>query len=254
MNILLPKNHNLQHPEIYRDFAKKKNIKLIFKDASFKRKAGHFILKSCFLACETNYLLLGSPNLTISALLKSAKEGNIEFSVLYKDIIPQEIFQEIKSKEIKDLTKIKPVDFDIRRSIINPIKIFSADFDDIIKKLHIKTEKIDGEAVILISLANSKEIEHNFNLKEGIITIKIMESYPTEVKITFQDKESRRRIFYDVNSIFKKIRKIGGVPPKDLDTKLYNEQYLILLRFCRLLMELVDLKLWIAQKTNNQRK
>lgn len=221
--ILLPNNHNLDSPELYQNLANKEGIEIEFKEAEFRESNRQFHSKIMSFKGEKNFLIIGSPNLTISALLKVAEKGNMEFAILFRDLNFQEIFDPIKTKEITDISQIQ-AELTQNNIISNKLKIFYADYEDITRVLNVKIDSIIGNVTATVLLANKSLIKETLKLNNGKFTLKIPESYPTEIEIILGDKKAKRRIFYDRNYLFKNIKKMGNISWKELDDKIFYQR------------------------------
>lgn len=215
ISILLPENHNLSSPEKYLDLAKTNNITLEFKKAKFKEENRTFHSKIIALKGNNNFLLAGSPNFTISALLKNAKQGNVEFCAFYKNLNLDEILDTIDTSPISDITGIKSEI--ITKSVSNPLEILSADYDEIKKQLHVIISPINKTGKVKILLANNMEIPFEQDLNQSEFCKPISSSFPIEIEILVDGIKTKLRIFYDNERRFRGKK----LPLKDLDNKLF---------------------------------
>ena len=217
-------NHNLKDVSSYSKLLSAKGVSFEIREAQFEDRERRFHSKILYLNGNTQYLLVGSPNLTNYALLETAGNGNFECAVLYSDIKAKEILSSIHLSKVKDLDsllKTAELKEEISKSIL--LRIYSADFDDIGRMLKVKTEKINDEAVVLVSIENPDEIiKKSLRLDKGEFTIAIPRGAPKELIITCGDKSSRKRIFYDKNYFFKRIIR-APISFKEISDRLYND-------------------------------
>ena len=225
VTLILPKdNHNLDNVNSYMDFAAKNSLDLKIKEGEFKEDSTRkFHSKILYLKGSKNYLLIGSPNLTISALLETAEKGNLECSILYDDINADEILNNVNSTLI---TNINDISCPIKPTFIkySLLKVFSADYNSDSGYLNIETEKINENAIIKIKIDGSNEIHKEFNLNDGKIEIKIIEGIPKEFEIKCGNKLSKRRIFYDKGYFFRNFPRSDHIPISEINSKIsdYN--------------------------------
>jgi hypothetical protein len=79
-------NHNLVDPDLYLSFCKKNGLECeIFETQYADDDSRIFHSKVLHFKGKTNYLLIGSPNLTQRALMNTADQGNIEFAVFLNE-------------------------------------------------------------------------------------------------------------------------------------------------------------------------
>lgn len=224
VSLILPKdNHNLENADKYVNFALNNSIELEIKEGTFKEdSARRFHSKLLYLKGSINYLLIGSANLTISAMLETADKGNLEFSVLYKDIDASNILDNINSKLMEDMDEISPIKPDFPKYSL--LKVFSADYNSDTGYLVIETEKINDMASFNLKIDESNEINKKINLDEGKIEIKIIEGIPKEFEIICGKKHSKRRIFYDRGYFFRNLPRSANIPINEVNSKIsdYN--------------------------------
>lgn len=216
-------NHNLKDVSSYRKSLAAKGISFEIKEARFEESERYFHSKILYLNGEQQYLLAGSPNLTIYALLETAVSGNFECAILYTGIKAQEILSSIRLTEVQDLEIILKGAELKQEAQSSLLRIYSVDFDDLGRILNVKTERINDEAVVSISIENTdKRIEKILRLDKGEFSIDIPEGVPNEIIITCGDKTSRRRIFYDKNYFFKRIIR-SPISFKEISDRLYSD-------------------------------
>jgi hypothetical protein len=123
----LPKNrHNLVDPLPYISYFDAKNISYNIYEAEFSSdKSRTLHSKLLYLKSSINYLLIGSPNITRSALLKNGEMGNIECAILLKGKSAESLIKDIDLVEIKDINRFKNLDVEDKfDSTPKCIKIF----------------------------------------------------------------------------------------------------------------------------------
>jgi len=148
-------------------------------------------------------------------LLKNAKQGNVEFCVLYKNLNLDEILDTVHTSPIYDIGEIKS-EIIIKR-IYNPLKILSADYDEIKRQLHVIISPINKIGNVKILLANNTEIPFKQDLNQSEFCKPISYSFPIELEIDVDGTKTKRRIFYDNERRFRGEK----LPLKDLDNKLF---------------------------------
>lgn len=218
--LILPKgNHNLDNVDSYMEFALNNSLDLKIKEGEFlEDSARRFHSKILYLKGSIDYLLIGSPNLTISALLETANKGNLECSILYKDINPDEILKNVNSTLITNIENIScPIKSTFTKYSL--LKVFSADYNNDNGYLVIETEKINDVAILTIKIDGSNDINKEFNLDDGKIEIKLTEGIPKEFEIKCGNKCSKRRIFHDRGYFFRNFSRSDHVPIKEVISK-----------------------------------
>lgn len=209
-------NHNLTDPKKYQEYCNNNNISLNFKHAKFEKNRTFHSKILCFN--KQNTALLGSSNMTESALLKTVEGGNFEVSVLLKKKV-DELIKEIKTQEIKDITKIvgKTIEYEAKKQ--GNMILFDVDFD-ITQILTVTLQKDAPETSIKIIFEDGSEEQHNLN-NTNKLSIHC-EKIPFEIIVTQGDKSSRRRVFYDANYIYKKISK-GSISLTEINKKITQD-------------------------------
>ena len=224
VTLILPKdNHNLGNIDSYIKFTSDNSIEFEIKEGKFKADSSRkFHSKILYLKGLKDYLLIGSPNLTISALLETADKGNIEFSILYKDIDADEILSNVTANLIKNLDSIS---CSIKPSFQKHslLKIYSADYNRDTGYLSIETEKIKDNAVLNIKIDGGKDINESFKLNDGKIKIKIVEGIPKEFEIECCDKRSKRRIFNDRGYFFRNLPRFNNISVNEINSKISSD-------------------------------
>lgn len=224
VTLILPKdNHNLDNVDSYIKFASDNSIELEIKEGEFKEdSARKFHSKILYLKGLKDYLLIGSPNLTISALLETADKGNIEFSILYKDIDADEILSNISANLIKDLDNIS---CSIKPTFqkYSLLRIYSADYNSDTGYLSIETEKINDDVALNIKVEGGNDINESFKLNDGKIKIKISEGVPKEFEIECCGKRSKRRIFYDRGYFFRNLPRFNNISVNEINSKISSD-------------------------------
>lgn len=218
-------NHNLKNISHYSELLSKRGIFFEVKEACFEEPKRTFHSKILYLNGKEQYLLVGSPNFTELAMLRTAQNGNFECAILYKDVNAKRIIDSIHLNEIEnlnDLLKTAESKQEISKNS-HLLKIYSVDFDEINRTLKVKTEKINEKAFVSVLLENSgKPIHYEKQLDRGEIHILIPEGIPKEITIICGTKRAHRRIFYDKKYFFKRIVR-SPLSFKEISDRLYND-------------------------------
>lgn len=192
-------NHNLNY-EPYFTYFSDHNIKSnFFQVEDNEDESRLFHSKVIHLKGKTNYLLTGSPNITVSALLTNSDAGNIELAVLFNGKKTEQITHKLSLLQIEDPTEIKraPEKF-IESDSSNQLRIYSLIFDDITRIITVITEEIDEKAKVSVKVENGDPFVDYFDLHEGKISLKLAgDQIPIEIEISCLEKKANRRIYYD---------------------------------------------------------
>jgi len=218
--IIQENNHNLSDPKRYADYCDKNKIKLTFLKAKFDKNR-IFHSKILELRSKSISAILGSSNMTESALLRSTNQGNFEVAAFVKSNV-DEILNEITTEKITDIETIKCREMDYKIAQTDEdILILSVDFDaDVTQTLSIIFPKDTVEKTLKIIFEdNSEQIHLIKDVEEFCITCN---QIPFEVIVTKGNKTSRRRIFYDENYFYKKISK-GNISLTDINRKIATD-------------------------------
>ena len=220
LNILIQENnHNLSNPEIYQNYCDDNGINLKFFKATFE-KSRTFHSKILQMQSQTPASLFGSSNMTESALLKDASNGNFEVAALVKNNT-QKIINEIKTEEIKDITDIKAQTIDFSETGSKDlIKILSVDFDMINQNLSLLFSKDSIEKEITIIYEDKSKELHTIKDQEEF-TIHC-NKIPFEIIIKQGKNTTQRRVFYDANYFYKKISK-GNISLTEINRKIAKD-------------------------------
>lgn len=203
-------NHNVTDISDIQQLCKRKGIKFDISDAYFKdpqERGRRFHSKILYFKGEEDILLVGSPNFTISALMKTVMDGNFECGILYKGHRCKDIISEIVINRIDDVdellaTATKPD----QRELGNTVKVYSAYFDRIFKKLNIETEVINADTEIIVTTEQpSSNLSYKCNLSSGKVLIDIDKGFPIEAVIIKDTRQTPIRIFQDKNYFIKRI-------------------------------------------------
>jgi hypothetical protein len=202
-------NHNLTNPDAYLSFCKKKGIKCEILEAHYSDDdSRQFHSKVVHFKGKTDYLLIGSPNLTQSALMATAKQGNTEFAVFIKENDVNAITNQFTLTKLEDPSQLSPIMDSFENEIFSSqLRIFSVKYDDLSKKLSIITEPIAEHAIINIFFEDEKKrITRQIALQTGLFSVSINnEGIPVEIEILCNQKSGTRRIYYDRGDFFRNI-------------------------------------------------
>jgi HKD family nuclease len=142
-----------------------------------------------------NYHLVGSANMTQSALLETWETGNAEASVLVEtdEVVHTDVFDTEKPDELDELLSQSVTDRYETGS--DGLLITSARYEDELDNLTIKTVDRDGEGVLRIKTTGSEEdIEESISLSGGEKVINVAEGKPTEVEVKYEEETDRRKV------------------------------------------------------------
>lgn len=224
-------NHNLSNPKSYSNYCEKHKIKLKFYHAKFDKNR-IFHSKLMMIHANNPFMIAGSSNMTESALLKVASEGNYEVSVMIKENA-KEILDEISLKEIENLDKISgeaiPFISDVNEK--TPI-IHFVDFDVINQNLTIVFDIGESEAELIIKYEDKTEETQKLKNQDKIEIH--CQKIPYEIELHQNNLVAKRRIFYDEDYFYKKIAK-GGINLTDINRRVSTDLRINALDILRLL-------------------
>jgi len=201
VSIGLPKNrHNLNNPSEYIKYFTDNNINYNFYNAVYLPDESRiFHSKLIYLKGKMQYLLVGSPNITSSALLRNGEVGNIECAIFLKRVNSVSFFENIDLIKIKNFVGLNDLKIDEPRLEFssNTLRVYSVEFDDIERTLKLIIEPIRGKLSICIIKDNGEELFNKYY--EDELKLKISSGIPEEVIISSEDKTARFRVYYDRN-------------------------------------------------------
>ena len=136
--ILHKNNHTPIDTQKYYESASKHDIELDIVTGEFKERNRIFHSKIMYFKGPKNYFLIGSANLTISALLETSTRGNIECSILFEDLEADNILDDIKTSpfDANTIEYLEEPNYDNNTLL----KIYSVDFDEDRNILDAETE------------------------------------------------------------------------------------------------------------------
>lgn len=222
ITLILPKNnHTPIDIQKYYKSASKHNIELDILTGEFKERNRIFHSKIMYFTGPKNYLLIGSANLTISALLETSTNGNIECSILFEDLEAHTILDDIKTSpfDVNSIECMEEPSYD-RNTLL---KIYSVDFDEDRNILDVETEKIDADADITLTYEDGRSDSYKDHLKDGKFTKYINKSIPTSLTINCANKQARRRIFYDRLYFLRKFSKSSSISINEVNSKISHD-------------------------------
>lgn len=205
------KNHNLK-PEVvsrYLESARELGLMLEFREAVFGEKSRRMHAKLIQLdGLDGSLLIVGSPNFTKSALLSVSENGNLETAVLLsKDF--RNIVNEIQFKELQFSDDFWSKSTDHEEKGRRLLKVYSAEYDGINRKLLIHLEPITCRFSCKVHYENDEEEEQEYDTHETWITITLRKSSnPKEVVIKAEDGRSAVIRIYNADTFKRLVR--GG--------------------------------------------
>lgn len=208
-------NHNLTNPQSIIDYLSRNGVNFEFVEAKFAEDDSRIIhSKILYLDGPKEYLLMGSANMTRHALLMNASQGNIECSVLFKDIQAASLINGIDlgvTTNFKDLVS-SGKDIESKDDEMNILKIYSVDFDDLTRTLVILTEAMTQPAEVHVKMEGDNcPIDEICSLITGKLTLEKITKYtPVEVVIFCNGKIGNRRIYYDRGAFIRNISRSPG--------------------------------------------
>ena len=205
------KNHNLE-PEAasrYLESARELGLRLEFREAVFSEENRRMHAKLIQLGgIDSSFLIVGSPNFTEPALLSISEKGNLETAVLLsKDF--GNIVDEIHFKELRFSDDFwgKSVEHEEKSKLL--LKVYSAEYDEIDRKLLIHLEPMTCRFSCKIRYENEEEEEQEYDTPEARITINLEKpSNPKEVVIKAEDGRSAVIRIYNADTFKRLVR--GG--------------------------------------------
>lgn len=202
-------NHNLRDIRPYAEFSTGCGIPYGIVEAAFKGDYTRtFHSKILYLKGEDQHLLIGSPNMTRSALLESADRGNVECAVLFKGIQAKKILGRIETTRVADIDTLLASGEGFETPYSSPaLRIYSADYDDLTHSIQVHTEPLSEHTAVQCKIEGvPNPVDYISDLSSGTCTITTLpKGIPTEIVISVDGKSGRRRIFYERNSFIRAI-------------------------------------------------
>jgi len=203
-------NHNLIDLTPYTEFSTGRGIPYEIVEAAFKDDYTRtFHSKILYLKGKEQHLLIGSPNMTQSALLQPADHGNVECAILFKGIKAKRILDRIEKKQVADINTLlaSGEGFETPQSFPAVLRIYSADYDDLTHSIQVHTEPLAEHTSVQCKIEGvPNPVDYISDLSSGTCTIATLpKGIPTELFISANGKSGRRRIFYERNSFIRVI-------------------------------------------------
>ncbi|AKB47209.1 hypothetical protein MSKOL_1432 [Methanosarcina sp. Kolksee] len=202
-------NHNLTDPDLYLSFCKKNGLECEILETQYADDDSRiFHSKVLHFKGKTNYLLIGSPNLTQRALMNKADQGNIEFAVFLNKKNVESIIDQFSLTKLGDPSRLpsfidsfEPNDFSLQ------LRIFSVCYEHLSKKIHVITESLQETAIVKIFFDDKRDcFTQHIALHTGKFSVSITNmGIPVEVKIICNEKFGVRRIYYDRGYFFRNV-------------------------------------------------
>jgi len=212
-------NHNLKKPEIYKSFIEKNNVSFSFNNANFADNR-RFHSKIIGFKGDENYLFVGSSNLTEYALLNTCENGNFEVSILLT-MNPKTIINEIKINPISDIEDISKTSAIFERGEkTHCVVVYNVDFDLIKSVLIIEMKKSIEKTKIQILFEDGTSTSFEVCNQENIETY--CEKIPFEVTFEQIGIITKRRVFYDSNYFYKRIKR-GSINLDEIGKKVLSD-------------------------------
>ncbi|MCD6493835.1 MAG: hypothetical protein J7K36_08615 [Archaeoglobaceae archaeon] len=204
------KNHNLEPETVsrYLESARELGLRLEFREAVFSEKNRRIHAKLIQLdGIDGSFLIVGSPNFTEPALLSVSENGNLETAVLLsKDL--ENIVDEIQFKELQFSDDFWGKSAEHEEKGKRLLKVYSAEYDEIDRKLLIHLEPITCKFSCKVHYENDEEEEWEYNAPEALITITLGKpSNPKEVVIKAEDGRSAVIRIYNADSFKRLVRR-----------------------------------------------
>ena len=204
------KNHNLEPETVsrYLESARELGLRLEFREAVFSEKNRRIHAKLIQLdGIDGSFLIVGSPNFTEPALLSVSENGNLETAVLLsKDL--ENIVDEIQLKELQFSDDFWGKSSEHEEKGKRLLKVYSAEYDEIDRKLLIHLEPITCRFSCKVYYENDEEEEQKYDTPEALITITLGKpSNPKEVVIKAEDGRSAVIRIYNADTFKRLVRR-----------------------------------------------
>ncbi|TAJ44055.1 phospholipase D-like domain-containing protein [Methanofollis fontis] len=220
-------NHNLIDLTPYTEFSTRRGIPYEVVEAAFKDNYSRtFHSKILSLKGKEQHLLIGSPNMTQSALLEPADHGNVECAILFKGIQAKKILDRIEKKPVADIDTLlaSGEGFEPSHSFPPVLRIYSAAYNDLSHSIEVHTEPLSEHTSVHCRVEGiPNPVDYMSDLSSGTCTItSLPKGIPTELLISSNRKSGRRRIYYDRKAY---IRAIPGSkePLKEMADRLTHD-------------------------------
>ena len=238
------KNHNLEPEAVsrYLESARELGLRLEFREAVFSEKNRRIHAKLIQLdGIDGSFLIVGSPNFTEPALLSVSENGNLETSVLLsKDF--GNIVDEIQFKELQFSDDFWGKSAEHEEKGRHLLKVYSAEYDEIDRKLLIHLEPITCRFSCKIRYENDEEEEQEYDTPEARITITLEKpSNPKEVVIKAEDGRSAVIRIYNADT-FKRLVRGGRLTISEVLRAIESRQSIDLDEILLLVNRLVPLE------------
>ena len=205
------KNHNLKPETVsrYLESARELGLSLEFREVVFSEKNRRIHAKVIQLdGVDGSFLIVGSPNFTEPTLLSVSENGNLEMAVLLsKDF--GNIVDEIQLKELQFSDDFWGKSSEHEEKGKRLLKVYSAEYDEIDRKLLIHLEPITRRFSCKVHYENDEEEEQEYDASEAQITITLRKpSNPKEVIIKAEDGRNAVIRIYNADTFKRLVR--GG--------------------------------------------
>jgi len=211
-------NHNLSRPELYKKFIEDHGIALSWFYADFE-DSRRFHSKIIGFKGKSDYLLVGSSNLTESALLRNCVNGNFEVSILIHDD-PMSTIQYMTLTPVPDVSDITTTATEFSREKTQSIVVYNVHFDLLKLILTIEMEKPIKRTTFHINFKDGSSSKDEVITQEKIqITCS---KIPFEAVFEQNEIISKRRIFYDDGYFYKIIRR-GTIGLDEIGKKVLSD-------------------------------
>ncbi|MFB6217440.1 MAG: hypothetical protein ABEJ72_10845, partial [Candidatus Aenigmatarchaeota archaeon] len=208
--VLQRDNHNLDSMEQLRDFCNSEGLSFELRELVSERD--RFLhAKMILLEGSESYALVGSPNLTKSALLEAWDAGNSECCTLLKNSgfgLLDEFEMDVVEDE-EDFLSDRIMDSRERSGQI--LRIHSVEFLEVANELVLKTERREGMGKVTIYTKDPERmVTRDIDLSQEESRFHLDEGVPKEVEIFHDGDIGRRRVFFDEDIFQKRARRTSA--------------------------------------------
>lgn len=201
VRLLLQKNnHNLNSIEEYEEVCEELGCSLEVNKIENDRISHAKLLE--LDGKDSSYHLVGSANMTQSALLETWETGNVEAAVLVEADreVHADVFDMEKQDEIDELLSDSVTDWEGDGS--GELLITSAKYENEWDRLTVETVEKEGEGKLRIKTTGSGgSKEESISLSEGKQIVNVSDGKPTEVDLEYNGETDRRKIFTEEDSL-----------------------------------------------------
>jgi HKD family nuclease len=224
---LQPGNHNVTDLSDITALCREKGVLLEVVDGHLRNpeeRSRKFHSKILYFQGEEEFLLVGSPNFTVRALLRTIADGNLECALLYAGNRCRDVVSEIELETVADVNSLLRTASSLQFEEHGlRVKVYSANFDRITRTVSIETEPINIDADVILSIEQPNQTRASrHNLSSGKVQIRVNEGFPIEAVVTVGTQRTPVRIFQDKNYFMRRVARAASTLSEVSNTLFYD--------------------------------